>query len=192
MSTQSWLETIKQKNQAFTSKVNPDDLPTARAPGPAVITCMDPRVNLAALGIPGFADDGSNDSAVRIIRTIGAMVEERSLIVGIFLANISEIVVLMHTDCGCCLAHKNIDTIISRMEERLPAERFTSFKEELGEPFRENLLAHLKAFEDPLEAVKKEVASIKALSYAPDNLVVHGLVYTLETGKAEVVVDGYA
>lgn len=192
MSTQSWLESIREENRNFTEKVNAEDLPTARAPGPAVITCMDPRVNLAAIGIPGFAEDGSNDSAVRIIRAIGAMAEERSLIVGMFLANISELVVLMHTDCGCCLAHKNIDVIIGRMEERLPAEQFDSFKQKIGEPFRENLLAHLKAFEDPFEAVEKEVASIKALPYAPDNLVIHGLVYTLETGKAEVVVDGYA
>lgn len=164
MSTQSWLESIREENRNFTEKVNAEDLPTARAPGPAVITCMDPRVNLAAIGIPGFANDGSNDSAVRIIRTIGAMAEERSLIVGMFLANISEFVVLMHTDCGCCLAHKNIDVIIGRMEERLPAEQFDSFKQKIGEPFRENLLAHLKAFEDPFEAVEKEVASIKALT----------------------------
>lgn len=192
MSTQSWLESIKEANRAFTDRVSADDLPTARAPGPAVITCMDPRVNLGALGIPGFAEDGSNDSAVRIIRTLGGMAEERSLIVGMFLANISEIVVLMHTDCGCCLAYKNIDTIISRMQKRLSEEAFGSFKGRIGEPFRENLLAHLKAFEDPFEAVIKEVVAIKALPYAPENLVVHGLVYGLETGEAEVVVDGYA
>ena len=192
MSTQSWLETIKNENQRFTQRVKVKDLPTARAPGPAVITCMDPRVNLAAIGIPGFADNGSNDSAVRIIRTIGAMAEERSLIIGMFLANISEFVVLMHTDCGGCLAYKNIDVMISRMQERLPEDKFTHFKQTLGEPFREKLLSHLKAFEDPYEAVTKEVDAIKTLSYAPDDIVVHGLVYTLETGEAEVVVDGYA
>ena len=58
---------------------------------------------------------GSTTSTVRVIRTIGGMAEERSLLVGIFLADISEIVLLMHTDCGCCLAYNNIDVIISRM-----------------------------------------------------------------------------
>ena len=187
----SWLEVIKKDNRGFVGSLDAKNLPTARAPGPAVITCIDPRVNLAAIGIPGFSKDGSNDSTVRIIRTIGGMAEERSLIVGVFLANISEVVVLMHTDCGCCLAHKNIDVIISRMQERLSVEDFDHFKQRLGEPFRENMLTHLKVFEDPCEAVAKEVKSIKTLPFAPDNLIVHGLVYTLETGIAEVIVDGY-
>lgn len=187
----SWLEHIRESNRAFRQRVSEVSLPTARAPGPAVITCMDPRVNLAALGVPGFAEDGSTTSTVRVIRTIGGMAEERSLLVGIFLANISEIVVLMHTDCGCCLAYNNIDLIVSRMHERLPAKSLNNFKEVLGEPFRERLLEHLKAFSDPFEAVEKEVYAIRALPFAPDDLVVHGLVYTLATGAVEVVVDGY-
>ena len=66
------------------------------------------------------------------------------------------------------------------------------FKAALGEPFRERLREYLKAFPDPFEAVEKEVSAIKELPFAPDNLVVHGLVYTLATGAVEVVVDGYA
>lgn len=188
----TWLDHIRESNRAFKQRVSEVSLPTARASGPAVITCMDPRVNLAALGVPSFAEDGGSTSAVRIIRTIGGMAEERSLLVGIFLANISEIVVLMHTDCGGCLAHKNVDLIISRMHERLPTEALHGYKERLGEPFRERLREHLKAFKDPFEAVEKEVAAIKALPYTPDDLVVHGLIYTLATGVVEVVVDGYA
>ena len=188
----NWLADIHKHNEAFRKRVSEASLPTARAPGPAVITCMDPRVNLAALGLPAFAEDGSNPSAVRVIRTIGAMAEERSLIIGIFLANVSEIVVLMHTDCGCCLAHQNIDRIIERMQERLPPSAFKDYKRKVGEPFRERLLEHLSTFQDPFEAVKKEVARIRALPYTPNDLIVHGLVYTLATGEAEVVVDGDA
>lgn len=187
----SWLEHIRESNRAFRQRVGEASLPTVRASGPAVITCMDPRVNLAALGVPGFAEDGSTTSTVRVIRTVGGMAEERSLLVGVFLANISEVVVLMHTDCGCCLAYNNIDLIVSRMHERLPANSLNNFKKALGEPFRERLLEHLKAFSDPFEAVEKEVHAIRSLPFAPDDLVVHGLVYTLATGAVEVVVEGY-
>ncbi len=187
----NWLEHIRESNHRFLQQVSETSLPTTRAPGPAVITCMDPRVNLAAIGIPKFAENGGNDSAVRIISTLGGMAEERSLLVGIFLASISEIIVLMHTDCGCCLAHKNIDLIIDRMHERLPEEDLEDYEQMLGEPFRERLQERLKTFEDPFEAVEREVAAIKALPYTPDDLIVHGLVYTLATGKVEVVVNGY-
>jgi carbonic anhydrase len=192
MSSQSWLAEIQHANESFTASIAPSKLPVARAPGPAVITCMDPRVNLNAIGIADFAEDGSNDSTVRIIRTIGGRVDVRSLIVGVFLANISEIVVLMHTDCGCCLAHHNIDTMINRMENRLSSEHLLAFRDNIGEPFQENLRSYLNTFSDPFEAVREEVEAIKALPYAPPDLIIHGLVYTLETGRIEVVVDGYA
>jgi carbonic anhydrase len=93
----TWIDDILAANSAFRERIVPDQLPTTRTPGPAVITCMDPRVNLEAIGIPGFAKDGSNSSPVRVIRTLGAMADNRSLIVGIFLAGFREIVVLMHT-----------------------------------------------------------------------------------------------
>ena len=187
-----WLESIIDSNREFVNTIDKDNLPIDRVPGPAVITCMDPRVNLAAIGISGFAEDGSCDSSVRVIRTIGAMSEERSLIVGIFLANITEIVVLMHTDCGCCLAYSKIDTIVARMQEQLSAKDFEAYQKRYSKPFRQSLLEKLKAFQSPYDAVKKEVEAIKSLSYAPKSLIVHGLVYSLATAKVEVVVNGYA
>ncbi|PON18034.1 hypothetical protein C2W62_10060 [Candidatus Entotheonella serta] len=76
---------------------------------------MDPRVNLEAIGIPGFDSTGEGTSTVRIIRTLGGVADDRSLLVGIFLARIQEVTLVMHTDCGECLAYTNIDVIADNL-----------------------------------------------------------------------------
>lgn len=191
MTNTTWIEQIVSANANFQERIAVDKLPTTREPGQVVITCMDPRVNLEAIGIPSFAENGAGASSTRVIRTLGAMAEYRSLIVGIYLAGFREVVIVMHTDCGCCLAYSKVDTIIERMQSRLSAEAFDSFTTDIGTPLEDNLRDYLKAFQDPYDAVKAEVEHIKNLSFLPDDLIVHGLVYDLNTGKVDVVVNGY-
>ena len=178
-------------NDRFRERIDVAKLPK-RAPEPlAVITCMDPRVNLDAIGIPPFSADGEGHSDIRIIRSIGAMAEPRSLVIGMFLAGIREFVVLMHTDCGCCLAHGKIDTIIENMAGRLDSAEYETFKNRIGEPFRAELMTWLKVFEDPREAIQREIADIRSRPFVPDDVVLHGLLYDTATGAVEVVVNGY-
>lgn len=191
MTQPNWIEHIQTANTAFKARIDPAKLPTARTPGQAVITCMDPRVNLEAIGIPQFLDSGEGLSSVRIIRTLGAMADYRSLIVGIYLAGFREITLLMHTDCGCCLAYSKVDTIIANMESRLPDVSLDMFKAEVGEPFADNLRDYLQAFQNPYDAVKTEIERIHTLPFIPDDLVLHGLVYDLTSGNVDVVVNGY-
>ena len=81
----NWLETILKENQAFRQNVDVNRLPTERQPWPyAVVTCMDPRVNLAAAGIPPFHPTGESQTEARVIRTLGGMADSRSLLVGIW------------------------------------------------------------------------------------------------------------
>ena len=185
------LAQISSANQQFLKRIDPAKLP-ARAPEPlAIITCMDPRVNLEAVGIPAFSPDGAGHSDIRIIRSLGAMAEPRSLLVGIFLAGIREFAVLMHTDCGCCLAHSKIDTIVENMENRLDSAEMQTFKTQLGDPFHANLSGWLKTFADPREAIQREIADIRALPFIPADITLHGLLYNSATGAVEIVVNGY-
>ncbi len=187
----SWIEAMKEANMEFKNRVDPSRLPSKRTPGSkAVITCMDPRVNLEAVGIQQFLHNGEGSSSIRIIRTIGGMVEERSLIIGCFLAGINEIAVLMHTDCGCSLAFDKIDIIIENMTKTIERKQLDQYREVIGEPFQEKLMKRLKVFQDPYQAVRDEVSHIKSLPYAPQHLVVHGLVYDLESGRLNVEVNG--
>ena len=187
-----WLDEVAKANEQFRARIAPDRLPVQRQPGSvAVITCMDPRVNLEALGVAQFGPQGESQSPVRVIRTLGGMAESRSLLVGMFLAGIREFALLAHTDCGCMLAHAKIDTIIANMEKRLEPGQLARVKAEVGEPFRDHLIEWLKAFSDPREAVRKEAAAVRALPFMPRDVPVHGLVYDLETGRVEVAVNGY-
>ena len=188
----SWLEEIIKANHSFLRNVNIDSLPKLRQPCPfAVVTCMDPRINLEAAGIPAFKPDGVLQSQVRVIRTIGGMAEDRSLVIGIHLAGFKEIAVVMHTDCGCSLAYHNVEKILKNMETSLGPEKMAALKNRIGEPFRDNLLAWLYAFEDPKEAVKNEVERIKNASFTPGSLIVHGLVYDLASGKMDIIINDY-
>ena len=188
----TWLDTILEENKKFREAIDTDALPTQRQPYPyGVVTCMDPRVNLAAAGVPPFRSTGEIQSQVRIIRTLGGMADKRSLVVGIHLAGLKEIAVIMHTDCGCSLAYSKIDTLIGNMETNLHPEKWREFKNLVGAPIREKLIEWLHAFEDPRAAVKKEVEAIKSYPFVPETLIVHGLVYDLSSGTIEIVVNGY-
>jgi carbonic anhydrase len=187
-----WLDSILEENRRFREQVRAERLPAEREPCPyAVVTCMDPRVNLAAVGILPFAPDGGIQSQARVIRTLGAIAEDRSLVVGIHLAGFKEVAVVMHTDCGCSLAYSKVDTLIENMQSNLSPERWNRFKELIGEPLRDMLREWLHAFQDPREAVRTEVDAVKNHPFAPESLVVHGLVYDLSSGAIEVVVNGY-
>ncbi|THB75771.1 MAG: hypothetical protein D3926_19450 [Desulfobacteraceae bacterium] len=188
----NWLENMNKANERFKSQVDENLLPVNREPCPyAVVTCMDPRINLEAIGIGPFAPTGQIDSHVRVIRTIGGLHDIRSLIIGIHLAGFKEIAVIMHTDCGCSLALQKIDTIINNMISNLTGTQFESVKSIVGEPFEENLVDWLGAFEDPYAAVVNEVENIKKSVFIPKSLIVHGIVYDLATGGMDIVINGY-
>lgn len=187
-----WLDHVLARNEAFREGIDPDKLPVGRAPGRfALVTCMDPRINLHALGIAPFGADGSGASGVRIMRTIGGMAEDRSLIVAIHLAGIREIAFVAHTDCGNSLAKAKIETMIENLRASLDKEAYRSFVAQIGEPFPESLIAYLKAFDDPHRAVRREIETVRQKPFVPNDVMLHGLVYDLATGRLEVVVNGY-
>lgn len=193
MTESGWLAQLLEGNALFRHKAKLDRLPVARTPGRfALVTCMDPRINPAALGIAAFGVDGSGSSDVRIIRTIGAMAEERSLIVAIHLAGVREIALVTHTDCGNGLAKQKIDKLSANLRDSVTPAAYRAVRHAIGEPFEPNLVAHLKAFDDPQTAVEQEVAAVRRNPFVPADIILHGLVYHLDTAELEVVVDGYA
>lgn len=186
-----WLGQLLEGNALFRRSTETDRLPVARKPGRfALVTCMDPRINPAALGLSAFCADGSGTSDVRVIRTIGAMAEERSLIVAIHLAGVREIAFVMHTDCGNCLAKQKIGQISANLQASVTAAAFGIIQRQLGSPIAANLVAHLKAFDDPHQAVRREVADVRRNPFVPADVILHGLVYHLDTAELEVVIDG--
>ena len=188
----NWMHSLAIANQHFRANASRSQRPVARLPGErAVITCMDPRVNLAAIGVPPFDADGAQDCGVRIIRSLGARHELRSLAVAIHLAGIREILVLMHTDCGCALAHHKCNVIADSLRSRLDAGQLGLLTAELGGLEERELRIWLRSFSDVEAAVVDEVETIRSLSLVPADVVVHGAVYELDSGEVRVVVDGH-
>ena len=187
-----WLSTLLARNAAFRASADPARLPIARTPGRyALVTCMDPRLNAAALGLDGFGTDGAGGGDVRVIRTIGGMADDRSLIVGIHLAGIREFVFVTHTDCGNCLAKARIDAIADSLRATMPDDDYKAFTASIGGDDPTALVAYLKAFDDPRAAVAREISAVRRKPFVPTDVILHGLVYDLATATLEVVVDGY-
>ena len=187
-----WLPALLARNAAFRASADPTRLPVARTPGRfGLVTCMDPRLNPAALGLDGFGPDGAGGGDVRVIRTVGGMADDRSLIVGIHLAGIREFAFVTHTDCGNCLAKARIDTIADSLRATMPADDYSAFTDAIGGDDPAALVAHLRAFDDPRVAVEQEIAAVRRKPFVPADVILHGLVYDLATATLELVVDGY-
>lgn len=84
-----WLDEILKSNERFLIGTKYRKLNTQRSPGPhAIVTCMDPRINLNAVGIDSINKSEEFSSQTRIIRTIGGMMEPRSVVVAKYLAGL--------------------------------------------------------------------------------------------------------
>ena len=183
--------TMMTANRAFRDG---DMLPkrlVERTPGRGLIlTCMDPRVPCEAIGAPAGLHDGPGSPDTRVLRTLGAVADERSLVVAFHLAGVREVAVVTHTDCGCSLAWSKADVLVERIETNLEPAACAEVLGRLGRSPGEVRKA-LQAFEDPAAAARREVRKIREAAYAPKDLVVYGFVYHVETGVLEQVVDGF-
>jgi carbonic anhydrase len=187
-----WLDEILEANERFVRGLNLEELITKRSPGTyAVVTCMDPRINLESIGITAINKKGNPGQQVRIIRTVGGVVEPRSIVVAMYLGGLKELIIMTHSDCGNSLVRQKIDVLVENMYNDLEPERLKKFRDSIGEPFKERLLDWLKAFEDPQKAVEREVEDLRNSSIISKDLVIHGLVFDVFTGKVSVVVNGY-
>lgn len=188
----TWLETMAEANEAFMGRVEPARLPVARPAGQfAVVTCIDPRVNVEAIGVAPADRDGGLGSAVRVIRTAAGIPEYRSLVAGIHMGGIQEVAVLMHTDCGAITAWHRTDELLANLRRNL-GTGFPAFAEVVGGSDTTSLRAWLRVFDDPYTAIVREVERLVGQPFMPSTTPVHGLVYDVETGRVDVVVNGYS
>jgi carbonic anhydrase len=137
-----------------------------------IVTCPDPRVDPArVLGVE------LGDAAV--IRAAGGRISPIVLQNLLFLQAVGaaagagdglELVLMPHTDCG-----------IARLQVPESMERLAAF---LGCTVDE---LDGRSVGDPYGAVRVDIAALAANPAIPDSLSVTGLVYDVETGRAELV-----
>uniref|UniRef100_UPI00382236E5 beta-class carbonic anhydrase n=1 Tax=Peribacillus sp. NPDC096379 TaxID=3364393 RepID=UPI00382236E5 len=151
-----------------------------------VLSCMDTR--LVEL-LPKSMNLKNGD--VKFVKTAGATVSHpfgsvmRSMLVAVYQLKTDEIFVVGHHDCG--MAAINADVMIEEMKERDITSETLSTIENSGIDVKK----WLRGFNDVSESVKNSVQIIKNHPLMPTGIAVHGLVIAPDTGKLDVVVDGY-
>lgn len=162
----SYFENFLKANQAYVELHGDLHLPIKPKTKVAIVTCMDSRLHVApALGL-ALGD-------AHILRNAGGRVTEdmlRSLVISQQQLGTREIVVLHHTDCGA-QTFQNKD-----FQEHL--------KRELGVDVSDQ---DFLPFQDIDESVREDMRLLKDSPLIPDDVVISGAVYDVDTGRMTIV-----
>jgi carbonic anhydrase len=152
-----------------------------------VLTCMDAR--LVEL-LPRAMNLRNGDA--KIIKNAGAIVSHpfgsvmRSMLVGVYELLAEEIAVVGHYGCG--MTKLSCDRVLEKAVSRgVPRQTI----ENLGQSGI-NLHHWLRGFDSPEEGVRQSVAIIRHHPLLPADVKVHGLMICPETGRLDLLSDGYA
>lgn len=154
------VEELVRRNRAYAATFVPGEQPRIPARGLAVVACMDARLDVyAALGL--------EVGDAHVIRNAGAAVTDdviRSLAVSQRLLNTRDVVLVGHTDCG--MAAFSDDSLKDAIEAEAGVRPPFSFE----------------TFEDPEEAIRRGIRSVRSSPFLPHRDPVRGFVYDVATG----------
>lgn len=183
------LHEILEFNRTFVENREYEDLRTTKFPNKkmVILTCMDTR--LIEL-LPRAMNLRNGD--VKMIKNAGATVSHpfgsimRSILVAVYQLNAREVAVIGHHDCG--MIGLEADTVVEKARESgIPEETFQTLIR-AGIPIKQ----WLTGFSSVEDNVTHSVQQIKQHPLFPAHIPVHGLVIHPETGKLDLVVDGYS
>ena len=158
----SYFENFLKANQAYVELHGDLHLSIKPKTKVAIVTCMDSRLHVApALGL-ALGD-------AHILRNAGGRVTDdmiRSLVISQQQMGTREIVVLHHTDCGA-QTFNNED-----FQEHLKCELGVDVS---GQDFL--------PFQDVEESVREDVKLLRECPLIPDDVMISGAVYDVDTGR---------
>lgn len=163
----SYFDHFLSANKAYVALYGTAHLPLKPKMRVAIVTCMDSRLHVAqALGL-ALGD-------AHILRNAGGRVTDdmiRSLVISQQQMGTREIVVLHHTDCG--------------------AQTFTN--ESFAKQLRDSLGVEVGdkdflPFTDVEASVREDMAILRQSPLIPDDVVINGAVYDVDTGRMISVV----
>ena len=158
----SYFNNFMLANQAYVALHGEEHLPIRPKTKVAIVTCMDSRLHVAqAFGL-ALVD-------AHILRNAGGRVTDdmiRSLVISQQQLGTREIVVLHHTDCG--------------------AQTFTNpeFHEQLQRDLGVDVSdKDFLPFTDIEESVREDVQLLKDSPLIPEDVIINGAVYDVDTGR---------
>ncbi|MCA1059996.1 carbonic anhydrase [Rossellomorea aquimaris] len=182
------LTDILDYNQQFVEEQSYEEYRTTKFPDKrlVILTCMDTR--LVEL-LPKSMNMKNGD--VKVVKNAGAVVSHpfgsimRSLLVAVYELQADEVLVIGHHDCG--MSAINSDQILNKMTERGITQDTLDTVNYSGIDLHD----WLKGFNSVQESVAHSVDMIKNHPLMDKKIPVHGLVISPETGKLDLVVEGY-
>ncbi|WP_027624100.1 beta-class carbonic anhydrase [Clostridium lundense] len=182
------LDEILSYNKSFVENKEYEKYKATKYPDKKMVifSCMDTRLTEL---LPRALNLRNGDA--KFIKNAGAVITHpfgsimRSILVAIYELNAEEVFVIGHHGCGM----SNIDTTktLEKILQRGISKDTLSTLENSGI----NLKNWLHGFDCVTDSVKKSVSIIKNHPLMPKDVFVHGLIIDPETGKLELVVDGY-
>ena len=158
----SYFENFLKANQAYVELHGDLHLSIKPKTKVAIVTCMDSRLHVApALGL-ALGD-------AHILRNAGGRVTDdmiRSLVISQQQMGTREIVVLHHTDCGAQTFQNE------EFQEHLKAELGVDVSDQDFLPFQ-----------DVEESVREDMQLLRESPLSPDDVVISGAVYDVDTGR---------
>lgn len=186
--TMRLLEEILAFNKNFVNKKEYEGYKVGKYPNKklVIISCMDSRL-VELLQKSMNVENGD----AKIIKTAGALVSHpfggvmRSILIAIYELGAQEVCVVGHYDCG--MASLDVDVTIKKMVDRGINEDIIQTLQSSGI----DLVNFLEGFDEVEDSVRHSVNTILNHPLIPRDIPVHGLVIDPETGKLNLVVDGY-
>lgn len=176
------LQDILAHNAQF---VEERERPLSKSPAKkiALFTCMDTRLVEflePALGIRRGEAKVIKNAGNTVIDLGGSVI--RSLVVAVYALGCEEIYVVGHRDCG--MSQIVDEEFEQKMLDRgVPAEAIAALHPDLRE--------WLGAFHDPYGNVRRVVQVIRQSPLIPSDVPIHGLMFDPESGRLELLIDGY-
>lgn len=185
----SLLSEILDHNRSFVANKEYEPFRTDRFPDKkmVVLTCMDTR--LVEL-LPRAMNLRQGD--VKVIKNAGAIVSHpfgsimRSILVAVYELGAAEVAVVGHHDCG--MTGLNPASVLKKASQRGVSDEVLATLRHAGIDMRQ----WLSGFDSAETGVKESVEIIRNHPLLPKDIVVHGLIISPETGKLDLLSDGYA
>lgn len=182
------LKEILDFNKEFVKNKEYEKYNTTKYPDKkiAIVACMDTRLTEL---LPKALNLRNGDA--KFIKNAGGVVVHpfgsamRSLLICIYQFDISEIFIIGHYDCG--VSNINTNSVIEKMVKRGIDKNTLDIISNSGIEVKK----WLHGFDCVKDSVLGSVQKVKNHPLVPKDVIVHGLIIDPETGKVDVVVDGF-
>ncbi|MCF6136673.1 beta-class carbonic anhydrase [Pseudalkalibacillus berkeleyi] len=182
------LDEVLSFNESFVQEKQYEPYVTSKLPDKkmVIVSCMDTR--LVEL-LPKAMNLSNGD--FKSVKNAGAIVSDRfdsvmrSILVAVYELNADEVFVIGHHQCG--MSSVDPEKMISKFKDRGVSEDTVDTLEHAGI----DLKNWLKGFDSVESSVENSVDVVKNHPLLPKDTPVHGLVIAPDTGKLDLIVNGY-